>query len=64
MVDTLEERIHREARFASDVSHELRTPIAAMHSAANVVRRRLSNPERRSPPSTSWRPRSTDSTGW
>jgi two-component system, OmpR family, sensor histidine kinase MtrB len=45
MVDTLEERIHREARFASDVSHELRTPIAAMHSAANVVRRRLANPD-------------------
>jgi signal transduction histidine kinase len=45
MVDTLQERIHREARFASDVSHELRTPLAAIRSASNIVRRRLNRPE-------------------
>ncbi|MGH8998712.1 MAG: sensor histidine kinase, partial [Acidimicrobiia bacterium] len=45
MVDTLEERINREARFASDVSHELRTPVAAIRAAANVVRRRLRSPD-------------------
>ena len=37
MVDALQERIDREARFASDVSHELRTPLAAIRSASNIV---------------------------
>ncbi len=45
MVDALQERIDREARFASDVSHELRTPLAAMRSALNIVRRRRHSPE-------------------
>ena len=45
MVDTLQERIHREARFASDVSHELRTPLAAIQAAINIVRRRRNSPE-------------------
>jgi signal transduction histidine kinase len=44
MVDTLQERIDREARFASDVSHELRTPLAAISAAVNIVRRRLNDP--------------------
>jgi two-component system sensor histidine kinase MtrB len=46
MVDTLAERIDREARFASDVSHELRTPLAAMTAAVNVARRHRDSPER------------------
>lgn len=45
MVDTLQERIDREARFASDVSHELRTPLAAISAAVNIVRRRLNDHE-------------------
>lgn len=45
MVDALQERIDREARFASDVSHELRTPLAAISSAVNIVRRRRHSPE-------------------
>jgi two-component system, OmpR family, sensor histidine kinase MtrB len=45
MVDALQDRIDREARFASDVSHELRTPLAAIGSAVNIVRRRRHSPE-------------------
>ena len=44
MVDGLQFRIEREARFASDVSHELRTPLAAMLSALSVARRRVNEP--------------------
>ncbi|MFN8017417.1 MAG: HAMP domain-containing sensor histidine kinase [Acidimicrobiales bacterium] len=44
MVDGLQFRIEREARFASDVSHELRTPLAAMLSALSVARRRVKEP--------------------
>ena len=40
MVDALQERIGREARFSSDVSHEMRTPLAAMSSAMSIARRR------------------------
>jgi two-component system, OmpR family, sensor histidine kinase MtrB len=40
MVNSLQERIDREGRFASDVSHELRGPLAAMQSAVNIARRR------------------------
>lgn len=45
MVNALQERIDREARFASDVSHELRTPLAAINAAVNIVRRRRHSPE-------------------
>ncbi len=41
MVDALEERIDREARFASDVSHELRTPLTAIRAAIDVLERRV-----------------------
>jgi signal transduction histidine kinase len=44
MVDGLQLRIEREARFASDVSHELRTPLATMLSALSVARRRVTEP--------------------
>ncbi len=40
MIDTLEERIRREARFASDVSHDLRGPLTALAAAVSVVNRR------------------------
>lgn len=47
MADALQERIEREARFASDVSHELRTPLSALAAAADVLaRRRDELPER------------------
>jgi two-component system sensor histidine kinase MtrB len=40
MATSLERRIEREARFASDVSHELRTPLTAMTNAVQIVRAR------------------------
>jgi signal transduction histidine kinase len=40
MADSLQQRIEREARFASDVSHELRTPLTALSTAVSVVRAR------------------------
>jgi signal transduction histidine kinase len=40
MATSLQARIEREARFASDVSHELRTPLAALAAAADVLDRR------------------------
>jgi two-component system sensor histidine kinase MtrB len=44
MVDSLQARIEREQRFASDVSHELRSPLATMDAALSVARRRVSEP--------------------
>jgi signal transduction histidine kinase len=44
MVDGLQARIEREARFASDVSHELRSPLATMDAALSVARRRTDQP--------------------
>lgn len=40
MVDELEERARREARFAADVSHDLRGPLATFAAAVSVVQRR------------------------
>lgn len=37
MVDQLEERIERDARFASDVSHELRSPLTTLSAAVGVL---------------------------
>ena len=46
MAASLQERIEREARFASDVSHELRSPLAALRAAVEVMdRRRATMPE-------------------
>jgi signal transduction histidine kinase len=47
MADSIQARIEREARFASDVSHELRSPITALAAAVEVLDgRRADLPER------------------
>ena len=47
MADAVQDRIEREARFASDVSHELRSPITALSAAVEVLDgRREELPER------------------
>lgn len=38
--EALEQRVQRDARFASDVSHELRSPLTTMINAGEVLRRR------------------------
>jgi len=40
MADSVQSRIQREERFASDVSHELRSPITALTTAVEVLERR------------------------
>ena len=42
MADTLQSRIAREARFASDVAHELRTPLTTLITSLSVLERRRS----------------------
>ena len=37
MVDALQERIDRDARFASDVSHELRSPLTTLNAGIHVL---------------------------
>ena len=37
MVDQLQERIEREARFNSDVSHELRSPLTTLAASLEVL---------------------------
>ena len=47
MAESLQRRLEREARFASDVSHELRTPLTALSAAAQLLAaRREELPER------------------
>ena len=47
MVDALQERIERDARFASDVSHELRSPLTTLATSLQVMEaRRAEMPER------------------
>ena len=47
MADTMQNRIEREAQFASDVSHELRSPITALSAAVEVLdARRMDLPDR------------------
>lgn len=38
MVSALEDRINRDARFASDVSHELRSPLTTLNASIEVLR--------------------------
>ncbi len=40
MVDRLQQRIERDARFASDVSHELRSPLTTLASSLSVIEAR------------------------
>lgn len=40
MVDAVNERIARDARFAADVSHELRSPLTALVTSVDVLERR------------------------
>ncbi len=40
MVDTVRERIERDARFAADVSHELRSPLTAVVTSVAVLEHR------------------------
>lgn len=40
MVDALQRRIERDARFASDVSHELRSPLTTIATSVEVLRSR------------------------
>jgi signal transduction histidine kinase len=50
MVDQLEERIQREARFNSDVSHELRSPLTTLSTSLAVLeshQEELSDPAQR-----------------
>ena len=47
MVDGVQDRIEREARFASDVAHELRSPLTTLATSASVLEsRRDELPER------------------
>jgi two-component system sensor histidine kinase MtrB len=41
MADTLEERILRDAQFASDVSHEMRSPLTSLRTAVQLMQSRL-----------------------
>ncbi len=42
MVESLKDRIERDARFASDVSHELRSPLTTLRSAVEIMQARRS----------------------
>jgi signal transduction histidine kinase len=48
MVDSLQERIDRDARFASDVSHELRSPLTTLRSAVEIMQSRQADLDARS----------------
>ena len=64
MVDQLQERIEREARFASDVNHELRSPLTTLANSLSVLEARPTSCRRgRSRRSTCWGPRSEGSVG-
>ncbi len=47
MVEALDERIARDARFAADISHELRSPLTTLVTSVDLLHRRRSElPER------------------
>ncbi|MGH9136521.1 MAG: ATP-binding protein, partial [Acidimicrobiales bacterium] len=46
MAQALQDRIERDARFASDVSHELRSPLMTMSAAVDVLANQRELPER------------------
>ncbi len=43
MVDALQQRMERDARFASDVSHELRSPLTTLSASAEVLESRAAD---------------------
>ncbi len=43
MVDALQQRMERDARFASDVSHELRSPLTTLSASAEVLEARAAD---------------------
>jgi signal transduction histidine kinase len=51
MVEALQHRMERDARFASDVSHELRSPLTTLRASAEVLERRATDvpPDLREP---------------
>lgn len=48
MVESLQDRIERDARFSSDVSHEVRSPLTTMKSAVSVMESRRARLDTRS----------------
>ncbi len=50
MAESLQRRLEREARFASDVSHELRTPLTSLTAAAQLLASRRDDVAERSHP--------------
>ena len=66
MVDQLQARIEREARFNSDVSHELRSPLTTLAAAARGARGRPRRAARRarSGPCSSWATTCAASSAW
>jgi signal transduction histidine kinase len=48
MARALEERIHRDARFASEVSHELRSPLTTLKASVGVLESRKNELSKRS----------------
>ncbi len=46
MADAVQDRIEREARFASDVSHELRLRFTALSAAVELLDQRQEPPDR------------------
>ena len=53
MAQALEDRIERDARFASDVSHELRSPLMTLSASIEVLENQRDDlSERARPPST------------
>ena len=47
MVEALQERLDRDARFAADVSHELRSPVTALTTTIEVLERTADDPTQR-----------------
>ncbi len=66
MVDQLQARIEREARFNSDVSHELRSPLTTLAASLEVLEARPGRAARRGPsgPCSCWATTCAGSSAW